>query len=269
MAQNVSVRGVSSSASAPCEQPPHPFAFRDLLKWEHTGALHAHGVSRNECTNLLGRYLERLFSPHLLRLVILRYLVSIKNEKSMVFKSQSFNSFYQKCHCGCYFPQKRTLFFGMPALSLAGLQAPCLPAPCLRFALPSRSLAPKWLTSYNLLTRMLFTKTIRNHFQAPVPLTGQTGTFPHVSQLTARRALISSGFVECRAIRGEGCPVPPAASLYRVGQRASRTPTLRVLVSSAVGRVPPRHRARLPLGAVQLLPRLEQTSARFDVRKQR
>lgn len=74
------------------------------------------------------------------------------------FKPQSFNSFYRKHHYGCYFPPTEDLIFWD---ALAGL-----PSPCLCVALPSRSLAPKQLTSYNLLTRALFTKTIRDHFEA-------------------------------------------------------------------------------------------------------
>lgn len=171
-------------------------------------------------------------------IVILKYLASIKNENPMLFKSQYFSSVYRKCPCGCYFPQMRTIFFRILALPFAGLQAPCLPIPCLRFVFPSRSLVPKWLISYNLLTRALVTKTIRNHFQALFPLTGQTGTFPRISQLTARKALISSDCDECWVVRGESCLVPPMASLYGRGHRASRTPTLQVLVSSTMGKVP-------------------------------
>lgn len=101
LAQNVRVRGVSSSTSGLCEQPPRPFAAGGLLKWEHIGGLHAHVIWRRKRADLLARNLERLFPSCLLKLLILKYLVSIKNEKSMLFKSQCFSSVYQKCPCGC------------------------------------------------------------------------------------------------------------------------------------------------------------------------
>lgn len=138
------------------------------------------------------------------------------------------------------FPKWGPYFSGsLPSPSQAPLQTPCLPTPSLCFVFPSRSLVPKWLISYNLLTRALVTKTIRNHFQASFPLTGQTGTFLHISQPTARKALISSDCDECWVVRAESCPVPPMASLYGRGHRASRTPVLWVLVSSTMGKVPP------------------------------
>lgn len=121
-------------------------------------------------------------------------------------KLPSFGSFYQKSHCSCYFLQKKTLLFGMPALS-PWWDCPLPASPHPASASPSHPgpSSRNDSTSYNLLTRTLLTKMIRDHFQASVPLTGQTGTFPLVSQLTARGALISSGLEECRAVGGEGC----------------------------------------------------------------
>lgn len=48
-------------------------------------------------------------------------------------------------------------------------------------------------------------------FKPLVLLTGQTGTFLCVHQLTARRALISPSFEEWQAVGGEACPTLPLA----------------------------------------------------------
>lgn len=97
------------------------------------------------------------------------------------------------------------LFFRIPAHSLVGLQAPWHPPPCLHFVLLPRSRALKWFISCNFLTHAFFMQMIRSCFQGSVLLTGQAGTSLQVSQLTARRALISSDFDVCWA-RWAGVP---------------------------------------------------------------
>lgn len=181
--------------------------------------------------------------------------------KNLLFKSQHFSPVYQKYPCGCYFPSKRTLFFRIPAHSLVRLQAPWHPTSCLHFVLPSRSLAPKCFICCNLLTHAFFMKMIRNCFWASVLLTGQAGTFLPVSQLIARRALISSGFDVCQALRTR---VPHCA------EEVKEHLALQCCQSSSLpGWERPLHCCtRLPLGAVQLLPWMEQTFVQFDVRKQ-
>lgn len=116
--------------------------------------------------------------------------------------------------------------------SLVGLQAPWHPTPCLYFVLLSSSRALKWLISCNLLTQAFFMQMSRNCFQASVLLTGQAGTFLHVSQLTARRALISSHW---RVLATLDRGAPPC---WR-GRRASCTPVLPVLIFSGVEKAPP------------------------------
>lgn len=105
------MRGTSSSISALCEQPPHPFAVGDLLKWDPTGRVHPHTVWRNLHDDPLARNSKRLFPLCLLGLAIWKYLLSSKNEKFVLFKSQHFSPVYQKYPCGCYSPSRRTLFF--------------------------------------------------------------------------------------------------------------------------------------------------------------
>lgn len=139
-----------------CEQPSCPFAVGDILKWEPIWSVHPHIVWRNVHDDPLARNLERLFPLCLLWLAIWKYLLSIKNEKIVLFKSQNFSPVYQKYLCGCYSPSKRTLFFRIPAHSLVGLQVPCHPTPCLHFVLISKSCALKWFISCKLLTHAFF-----------------------------------------------------------------------------------------------------------------
>lgn len=189
----VSGRGVSSSTSV--------WAASSSLRCQGPSQTRAHRVPpcsgrpkewtrQPPCQEFKGDY----FPPCLLRLVILKYLVSIKYKNHMLFKSRSCSFVYWKGHCGYYYCPQKGPFWGDFCLLPAPLHlAPAAPA---SFVLPSRSLTPKWFISCNPPTRALLTKTIRNRFQAQIMLTAQTGTFPHThtSQLTAKRTLISSCF---------------------------------------------------------------------------
>lgn len=145
--------------------------------------------------------------------------------------------------------------------SLVGLRAPWHPTPCLYFVLLSSSRALKWLISCNLLTQAFFMQMSRNCFQASVLLTGQAGTFLHVSQLTARRALISSHLDVCWPL-WTGVP-------HRAEEVKEHLALQCCQFSSPLGWKRPLHCCSgLPLGTAQLLPCMEQTSVQFDVWKQ-
>lgn len=198
LAQNVTGRGASSSTSALCEQPPHPLAVGELLKWEPIGSS---SLSLSEETYMMTHCQEfRLFPLCLLWLAIWKYLLCSKNEKFVLFKSQHFIPVYQKYPRGCYSPSNRTLFSESLPTPWWDCRLPDIPHPASTlFSYPDPM---PWndVISCNLLTHACLMQMIRNCCQASVLLTGQAGTFLHISQPIARRALISSDFDVCWAL---------------------------------------------------------------------
>lgn len=116
----VSGRGVSSSTSV--------WAASSSLRCQGPSQVRAHRVPpcsgrpkewtrQPPCQEFKGDY----FPPCLLRLVILKYLVSIKYKNHMLFKSRSCSFVYWKGHCGYYYCPQKGPFWGDFCL---------LPAPC-------------------------------------------------------------------------------------------------------------------------------------------
>lgn len=112
-------------------------------------------------------------------------------------------------------------------------------SPWLCFVLPSMSLTPKWLISYNLLTRALFTKTIRNCFQASSPADRTDWHLPVHSPADCQKSFNQPRLWGVTGGGRRGLPHASPGLAYQGGQKAPCTPVLSVLISSMMGQIPP------------------------------